>query len=54
MPNNSRAAAAGSTSRISQISSSDPRKASQYYREAMREAMDIVKSADAQRKSAQR
>lgn len=54
MTKNSRAAAAGSTNRISQISSSDPQKASQYYHEAMREAISMVKSAEAQRKTTQK
>ena len=54
MTKNAKAAAAGSTDRISQLSSSDPQKASQYYHEAMREAISMVKSAEAQRKPAQK
>ncbi|NCC34610.1 MAG: hypothetical protein EOM24_21725 [Chloroflexia bacterium] len=47
------ASASTSSSQISQISSRDPEKVSRYYHEAMRDAIKMVQSAEAQRKVSQ-
>lgn len=52
MAKNTRTLSAASSSRMSQISSRDPQAASRYYHEVMREAIQIVKSSEAQRRNA--
>ncbi len=52
MARNTKSFSAASSSRMSQISSRDPQAASRYYHEVMREAIQIVKSSEAQRRSA--
>lgn len=54
MAKNTKAFSAASSSRMSRISSRDPQAASRYYHEVMREAIQIVKSSEAQRRSANR
>jgi hypothetical protein len=50
----SMSASARASSQISQISSRDPEKVSRYYHEAMRDAVQMVKAAEAQRKASQK
>ena len=50
----SASASAHASSQMSQISSRDPEKVSRYYHEAMRDAVEMVKAAEAQRKANQK
>jgi len=50
----SMSASARASSQMSQISSRDPEKVSRYYHEAMRDAVEMVKAAEAQRKANQK